>query len=64
MLDGGTSDPRYDGTGRWIDVAGQYITKRETEAIADDIETGALRTLEEIDNRFRNVSYSSPLTAR
>ena len=61
MLDGGTPDPRYDGTGRWIDVAGQYITKRETEAIADDIETGALRTLEEIDNRFRvfHVHYGT-----
>ncbi len=53
MLDGGNPDPRYDGTGRWLDAAGQYITRRETEAIADDIEAGELRTLEETDNRFR-----------
>lgn len=53
MLDGGIPDPRYDGTGRWLDMAGQYIAEREAEAIAAGTETGELRTLDEIDNRFR-----------
>ncbi|MDE6374897.1 MAG: DUF4954 family protein [Alistipes sp.] len=53
MLEGGAPDPRYDGAGRWIDVAGQYITKRETDAIVADIEAGRLKDLAETDNRFR-----------
>lgn len=35
MLDRGESASRYDGSGRWLDVAGQYVTKREVEAILD-----------------------------
>ena len=60
MLDGAAPNERYDGTGRWLDMAGQYITKREAEAIADDIEAGRLRSFEEIDNRFRvfHVHYA------
>ncbi len=60
MLDGGAPNDRYDGTGRWLDVAGQYITKRETEAIMADIEAGRLRSFEEADNRFRvfHVHYA------
>ena len=60
MLDGGVSDPRYDGTGRWVDAAGQYITRRETEAIADAIEQGGLTELAAVDNRFRifHVHYA------
>jgi len=60
MLDGGAPDGRYDGTGRWIDMAGQYIALREAKAIADDIEAGRLRSFEEIDNRFRvfHVHYA------
>lgn len=60
MLDGSAPNERYDGTGRWLDMAGQYITKREAEAIADDIEAGRLRSFEEIDNRFRvfHVHYA------
>ena len=60
MLDGGAPDDRYDGTGRWLDMAGQYIAKREAEAIMADIEAGRLRSFEEIDNRFRvfHVHYA------
>jgi len=60
MLDGGEPNGRYDGTGRWTDMAGQYIAKREAEAIMADIEAGRLRSFEEIDNRFRvfHVHYA------
>lgn len=53
MLDRGESAERYDGSGRWLDIAGQYITKREVEAILDAIDHGELTSPEEVDNRFR-----------
>ena len=53
MLDRGESAERYDGSGRWLDIAGQYITKREVEAILDAIDHGELASPEEVDNRFR-----------
>lgn len=53
MLDRGSSTERYDGRGRWLDIAGQYIAKREVESILDAIERGELTSGEAIDNRFR-----------
>ena len=53
MLDRGESTERYDGSGRWLDIAGQYITKRAVEAILDAIDCGELTTPGEVDNRFR-----------
>ncbi len=53
MLEKGASSERYDGTGRWLDVAGQYISKRVVEEIIDQIESGELTTLKEVDNAFR-----------
>lgn len=53
MLGKGSAAASYDGTGRWIDVAGQYITKRETDAIVDAVERGELASPEAVDNRFR-----------
>ena len=53
MLGRGASSERYDGGGRWIDAAGQYITQRETEAILDAIDRGELPTTDAVDNRFR-----------
>lgn len=53
MLDRGSSAGNHDGSGRWLDIAGQYITKREVASILDAIETGDLRTTDAIDNRFR-----------
>ena len=53
MLGRGASSERYDGGGRWIDAAGQYITLRETEAILDAIDRGELPTTDAVDNRFR-----------
>ena len=53
MLEKGASSERYDGTGRWLDVAGQYISKRVVEEIIDQIESGELTTIVEVDNAFR-----------
>lgn len=47
-----TPDDRCDGTGRWLDIAGQYIAKREVDAIVADIEAGKLATFAAIDDRF------------
>ena len=53
MLEKGASAERYNGTGRWLDVAGQYISKRVVEEIIDQIESGELTTIGEVDNAFR-----------
>ena len=53
MLARGTRREQYDGTGRWLDVAGQYITQREVERIAAAIECGELAGSEAVDNAFR-----------
>ena len=53
MLEKGASSERYDGSGRWLDVAGQYISKRVVEEIIDQIESGELTTIGEVDNAFR-----------
>ena len=53
MLEKGASSEWYDGTGRWLDVAGQYISKRVVEQIIDQIESGVLTTIGEVDNAFR-----------
>ena len=53
MLDRGESAARYDGSGRWLDVAGQYVTTRAVEAILAAVDRGELTTPEEVDNRFR-----------
>ena len=53
MLDRGESNSRYDGSGRWLDLAGQYITRRAVEEILDAVERGELADLAAVDNRFR-----------
>ncbi len=53
MIKSGSSNPRYDGSGRWLDLAGQYITQREVTAILDAIDSGTFASLREIDNSFR-----------
>lgn len=56
MLDQGESTTRYDGSGHWLDVAGQYITKQAVLAILDAIDRGELTTPQAIDNQFRVFS--------
>ncbi len=51
-------DSTVEGEGRcrWVDVAGQYITKNHLEAILSEIEQGALTTYEAIDAKFRHAA--------
>ncbi|MBR5465511.1 MAG: DUF4954 family protein [Alistipes sp.] len=53
MLERGGSNDRYVGSGRWLDLAGQYITKQAVDHIVEQIEAGALENLQAIDNAFR-----------
>lgn len=53
MLERGGSTERYNGAGRWVDVAGQYLTKQAVDRIVEQIEQGELATLQTIDNAFR-----------
>ncbi|MDE6623610.1 MAG: DUF4954 family protein [Alistipes sp.] len=52
MLGKGSDSTEHDGRGRWLDLAGQYIAKREADAIVEAIERGELTTYREIDARF------------
>ena len=53
MLEKGASTNRYNGAGRWVDLAGQYLTKHEVDRIVSQIELGELNSLAAIDNAFR-----------
>ena len=53
MLAKGRSEERYNGAGRWVDMAGQYIAKQVVETLIDRIEQGEITTLKEIDNELR-----------
>ena len=53
MLARGASAPDADGSGRWLDIAGQYITKRAVDEILDAVDAGSIRTFAELDDRFR-----------
>ena len=53
LLDKGESSARYNGAGRWIDIAGQYITHRAAEEILAAVDRGELASLEAVDNAFR-----------
>lgn len=52
MLNKG-KEPKTDGRGRWLDIAGQYIAKCTVDAIVKAVEQGSLTTPEAIDARFR-----------
>ena len=49
----GSLDPHRNGGGRWLDLAGQYITHREVASILDAVDRGELTTTAAVDNRFR-----------
>ena len=53
MLARGASAPDADGSGRWLDIAGQYITKRAVDEILDAVDASSIRTFAELDDRFR-----------
>lgn len=43
------------GEGEWVDVSGMIAPKSEVEALLDDIESGAVRDMEQIHSRFREM---------
>ena len=47
---------RADGTGRWNDVAGQYVPRREVKRILDAIANGGIDSLEGIDRAFGRIA--------
>lgn len=53
MLEQGSLNERYNGSGRWVDMAGQYIAKQVVEELLDRIEQGELTSLAAIDNELR-----------
>lgn len=53
MLAKGASCPDADGRGRWIDAAGQYVTKRAMEELLDDVERGSVADFTAFDARLR-----------
>ena len=53
MLDCGADDARYDGSGDWFDVAGQFITRREMERTLKAVDRGEITSTAALDNRFR-----------
>ncbi len=53
MLERGALNERYNGTGRWVDMAGQLIAKQAVETLLDRIEGGELTSCEAVDNYLR-----------
>ncbi|MFI3285794.1 MAG: DUF4954 family protein [Rikenellaceae bacterium] len=53
-------DPSREGLGRcrWVDVAGQYITKSYMESTLDAVERGELNSLDQIDQLFGEFARS------
>ncbi|MEG2612490.1 MAG: DUF4954 family protein [Alistipes sp.] len=56
MLAKGNSTPEANGSGRWLDLAGQYITKTEVNTILEAVERGEITDFETLDNRFRTFA--------
>ena len=61
MLAKGDTSRMGEGRGRWLDIAGQYITAQRVEAITEAVASGEYSTLHEIDAAFRDFdsSYSA-----
>ena len=53
MLAKGSASEECDGRGRWLDVAGQYITKRAVDGLLDEVDAGTVESLEAMNARFR-----------
>ncbi|MEG1645181.1 MAG: DUF4954 family protein [Alistipes sp.] len=56
MLSKGATTETYDGSGRWIDLGGQYITKRAVDSLLDAVDRGEITSLEHMDNTFRTFA--------
>ncbi|MBE6178432.1 MAG: DUF4954 family protein [Rikenellaceae bacterium] len=53
MLEKGSTTAQYNGAGRWVDMAGQYIAKSAVEQLIESIEQGQYTSLKEVDNFLR-----------
>lgn len=47
---------RADGRGRWNDMAGQYVPRREADRLLDAIEHGEIASLEAIEAQFTRIA--------
>lgn len=57
-------EPSDGAYGKWVDIAGQYISMEAVERLLDDIEAGRVATPEEIDSRLRRFDDGRLLHAR
>lgn len=53
-----------DGSGRWSDLAGQYVPRREVRRLLDELEAGEVSSLAEIEARFERLAADYPRYAR
>jgi hypothetical protein len=49
------------GTGKWVDLAGLFAPQQRVDKILDDIENGAIDSLEKLNQTFRSVHEDYPL---
>lgn len=54
MLSRGKAAEERNGCGRWLDMAGQYISKPYVEQLLADIDNRTITSLTEIDRRFHD----------
>ncbi len=52
MLSKGSCRAECDGSGRWIDMAGQYILRSYVEQLLDDVDGGSVLSLDEVEERL------------
>ncbi len=48
----------FEGTGEWIDLAGLIAPKHEIETLLDDVESGRISTVDQLDSSFRHIHES------
>jgi NDP-sugar pyrophosphorylase family protein len=54
--------PRTDvGRGKWLDLAGMFAPEATIEQMLDDIESGRLDTLDEVEARFTAIHETYPM---
>ena len=46
----------FDGRGEWVDIAGQYISKPVLKLLLDDIDNGAVSSLDELTARLHDFA--------
>lgn len=46
------------GSGEWVDIAGLITPKKAVDILLDDIESGRIKTIEAVEDAFRNMHRS------